>query len=146
MKSNGTRKVDGLALASNVLLACLLLGGCMTVGPDYTRPVVNLPGNWNATGEGIVSNAPLDTVALGEWWRVLDDPILDDLMNRAQRSNLDLKQAEARLRQARAKWRLTDAEQLPTVSLGATARRSRGSEQAGPGGTSTTYANSLDAS
>ena len=121
----------------------------MTAGPDYTRPVVDTPANWSATADGVVSRGSLDPMALGQWWLVLDDPVLNDLMNRAQQGNLDLKQADARLRQARAQRQLTRSENLPKASVGATARRSRGSEQMGAGrsgGTSTIYANSLDAS
>lgn len=148
MKGNRPRVADGLLRTGSVALLCLLLGGCMTAGPDYTRPVVNTPTNWNATVEGVVNRSSLDPMALGQWWHVLDDPVLNDLMNRAQQGNPDLKQADARLQQARSQRRLARSEQLPTASLGASARRSRGSEQmgGGSGDTVTTYANSLDAS
>ncbi len=146
MKNKRPPKVGSLVLATCAPLACLLLGSCMTVGPDYTQPIVNTPEKWYTMPPNVASNAPLDTASLGQWWRTLDDPILDGLMKRAQQGNLDLKQAQARLSKARAQRRLSDAQRLPTVSLGATAKRSRGSEQAGPGGISTAYVNSLDAS
>jgi len=129
-------------------LVCLLLGGCMTVGPDYTQPAVSTPTNWSVPTDGAVQTGPLDSLALGQWWIAFDDPILSDLILGAQRNNLDLRQAEARLRQARAQRRLSDAERLPTASVGASVRRSSGSEKAGSGSSATTtaYANTLDAS
>jgi NodT family efflux transporter outer membrane factor (OMF) lipoprotein len=129
-------------------LVCLLLGGCMTVGPDYTQPAVSTPTNWSVPTDGAVQTGPLDPLALGQWWIAFDDPILSDLMLGAQHNNLDLRQAEARLRQARAQRRLTGAERLPIASVGASARRSSGSEKMGSGSraTTTSYANTLDAS
>lgn len=120
----------------------------MSVGPDYTRPAANTPTNWNATVDGVVKNGPMDSLALARWWQVFDDPLLSGLMIRVQENNLDIKQAYARLRQARAQRRLAGAQQLPTASISASARRARGSEKtgSGSGATTTTYANSLDAS
>ena len=148
MKEHRTRMAEGLLRACSAVLSCMLVGGCMTVGPDYSPPVVNTPTNWNATVDGVARGDSLDSVALGQWWLVFADPVLNDLMNRARQNNLDLKQSDARLRQARAQRHLTGSELFPKASVGTTARRSRGSEQTGGGSseTVTTYAHSLDAS
>lgn len=148
MNDRQTRVAGGLLRTWSAPLVCMLLGGCMTVGPDYARPVVNTPTSWSETVDGVARGDSLDSMALGHWWYILGDAVLNDLMNRAQQNNLDLKQAEARLRQARAQRRLTGSERLPKASMGATVSRSRGSEQMGAGSseTMTTYAHSLDAS
>lgn len=148
MNDTCAKIVGGLLRSTSAPLVCMLLGGCMTVGPDYSPPVVNTPTKWNATVDGVVRGGSLDSLALAQWWLALDDPVLNELMDRARQNNLDLKQAEARLRQARAQRRLTGSERFPKASVGATARRSRGSEQMGAGSseTATTYAHSLDAS
>lgn len=131
-----------------LVLTCPLLGGCMTAGPDYKCPAVGTPTNWSTKVDGVITNGPLDSAALSQWWRVLGDPVLTDLVVSAQRNNLDVKQAEARLRKARAQRQLAGAEQWPTVSLNASGSRSRTSAQMGAGSSATmsSYANSLDAS
>lgn len=56
-----------------------------------------------------------------EWWRAFQDPVLDQVVEAALASNLDLAQAVARVRQARARARIAAASQLPMVqaTLGA---------------------------
>ena len=131
-----------------LVLACPLLGGCMTAGPDYKCPTVGTPTNWSTKVDGVITNGQFDPAALGQWWRVFGDSVLTDLVASAQRNNLDVKQAEARLRKARAQRQLAGAEQWPAVSLNASGSRSRSSEQMGAGSSATmsSYANSLDAS
>ena len=50
------------------------------------------------------------------WWRNFRDPQLNSLIERATRGNLDLRAAEARLRQARAQYGVTRADFFPTVN------------------------------
>jgi multidrug efflux system outer membrane protein len=80
--------------------ACLLLGllaGC-AAGPNYKPPQTTVdPGFANAAQTNL---APSPTVA--DWWRGFKDPELDQLVQRAAASNLDLRIATANLRQARA--------------------------------------------
>lgn len=127
--------------------------GCMTVGPDYRPPVTALPDDWphaDAAGSKTAvdgrSDATNCTSELTHWWSVFHDPVLSNLVERARSGNLDVRQAEARLRQARAQRALAAAERLPTVAANASASRSRSSEETGGGDTSKMYANSLDAS
>lgn len=82
---------------------------------------------------------------LADWWRIFDDPLLNNMMTCAQTNNLDLRQAEARLRQARAQRLLAGANRLPTLTASGSARRSQNRLGSDADGT-TTYGNSLDAS
>jgi NodT family efflux transporter outer membrane factor (OMF) lipoprotein len=118
----------------------------MTVGPDYRQPDIATPTNWSSTATGAVRAGPLDPEALSRWWDVFGDPVLSNLLDNARRNNLDLKQAEARLRQARAQRRLAEADRLPTVAVDASASRIKGSEETGSGATRSSYASTLDAS
>jgi NodT family efflux transporter outer membrane factor (OMF) lipoprotein len=63
-----------------------------------------------------VSTAP---VTITQWWATLNDPELDALIDRAVESNLDLRLATARLREARARRAAVSGEQLPTINLDA---------------------------
>ena len=58
------------------------------------------------------------------WWKVFEDPVLDDLVGRAVAGNLDLKQAEARLRQSRALFKDARLDLLPRITSDATYNRS----------------------
>ncbi len=58
------------------------------------------------------------------WWKVFEDPVLDDLVGRAVAGNLDLKQAEARVRQARAIFKDARLDLLPRITSDATYNRS----------------------
>ncbi|WP_038223881.1 TolC family protein, partial [Xanthomonas maliensis] len=93
-------------LASLPLAAALLgLTACRTVGPDYAVPRA-------AAVNRAAANAPfLDTgntqVQAGaplpaRWWALYHDPVLDGLVERALRDNVELKVADANLRRAAA--------------------------------------------
>ncbi len=113
-------------------------------GPDYRQPQTQLPANWSIAETGDPAAKMAD---INRWWTVFNDPVLTELIGKAQAGNQDLYQAEARLREARARRQLAKANLLPTSSLTASARQSGSSEAAGGGGTtSELYSNSLDAS
>jgi multidrug efflux system outer membrane protein len=85
--------------------------GCM-VGPNYVRPAVEQPLYFKsqaATGE-----APL---MARDWWRLYGEPELDQLIESAQASNQTLRQAVARVDQARALARVAGSFLYPTISL-----------------------------
>ena len=87
--------VTGVCLAA--------LAGCM-VGPDFRRPETIPPAAWYGTAP---ADTPTSVVTPGvtemvEWWKSFNDPVLTSLVERAVRSNLDVKLAQSRIRQARA--------------------------------------------
>jgi NodT family efflux transporter outer membrane factor (OMF) lipoprotein len=67
---------------------------------------------------------------LTRWWTSFNDPLLDSLVERAVQSNLDLRLAEARVREARALRGVTAAGAWPALDLSASYTRSRTSENA----------------
>ena len=62
---------------------------------------------------------PAEAQARGEWWKAFADPVLDDLVARADRSNASIQVAAARLAQARAIARITDADRMPQLGVDA---------------------------
>ncbi len=117
-------------VASRPLLALLLVllaGGCK-VGPDYRPQQPQLPQAWFGP---TVKPSPAEVAAqdLARWWTVFQDPLLTSLVARAGQSNLSVKQAESRIRQARAARQMTAAGLGPSLAgLGAFSRsRSAGS-------------------
>jgi NodT family efflux transporter outer membrane factor (OMF) lipoprotein len=145
MKHKGTE----LIYAGVVLGAWLLgLAGCTTVGPDYKPHQTPAPTNWSsALGAGL-SGAVADTNLLERWWTEFNDPILSELIERARAGNLDLRQAEARVRESRAQRGIAKAALFPTVGASASASRTMASKETGNGLTSDyyDYATGFDAS
>lgn len=93
-------------------LAALLAGGC-AVGPNYRPPRAGALAHWaEPLGNG-ETNAP---ALLGAWWKNFHDPELNSLVDRAVRSNLDLKIAQARVRAARAEKQMTSADLWPSAN------------------------------
>lgn len=83
-----------LAIAAG---AGLLLCGCNKIGPDFHRPEIKLTDAW--------LDAPKKTAKAGDfstWWKLFHDPILDRLIEKAYRQNLDVQKAAIRIYQARA--------------------------------------------
>src|ERR1700757_4371413 len=85
----------------------LLLCGCM-VGPQYRRPAVTAPPAFKeappaqATAtDGWKTGAPGDGDRKGDWWRMYQDPRLDQLEEQVDKANQTLKAAEANFRAAR---------------------------------------------
>jgi len=93
------------------ILLSLLAAGC-TVGPNYRRPETPVPQTWAQDSNGLTA----EPVNAAQWWTLFDDMQLDSLVDRAVRSNKDLRLAEARIRQARAQRRVTASSGLPTLN------------------------------
>jgi len=103
-------KTNRLALLT-LVSALSAAAGC-AVGPDYQRPTVSAPARWSEPLAGGETNAP---TALAAWWTNFHDAELDTLIQRAAQSNLDLRTAQARVREARAQYGIAAAALLPTV-------------------------------
>jgi len=99
----------------SVAVLSLLLAGCV-VGPDHKRPeVAGAAAAWTQE----VAAGPFDL----EPWRAMGDPVLVGLIEKAVAANLDLRIAEARLREARAARDAAAGGRLPQA--GATAEVSQ---------------------
>src|SRR5437016_3615149 len=90
---------------ANILMAAtaslaVALAGCK-VGPNYARPTAEQPAAFKsqAATQPATQAAP---VLSAEWWRLYHDAELDRLIASAIESNQNLRQAVARVDQARA--------------------------------------------
>ncbi len=96
-------------------VAFLFAAGCM-VGPDYHAPQTPVPPTWSST-------AATQPVAITNWWTQFNDATLNSLIARAMATNLDLKIAESRVRQARAQRGIAAAGFWPTADATGQYRR-----------------------
>jgi len=102
----------------------VVLSGCM-LGPDYQRPPMPLP---TAYADATSVNAGAVSTTMGaDWWKLYDDPILNDLVATALSENLDVVAAVARIEEFDADLREANAALFPEIDLGAAAARSRSS-------------------
>lgn len=127
-------------------LVTVLLTGCTAVGPNYAAPELATPATWRGAAAARVAVAPTTPEDLATWWRQLDDPTLTSLVEQALQTSLDLRAAQAKLREARARRALAGAELFPTVSGSAAGRRVKASGESGGGGTANLFSAGFDAS
>jgi multidrug efflux system outer membrane protein len=116
--------------------------GC-SVGPDYVRPPVEVPASYKTP----TPSAELPVLPRS-WWQLYQDPGLDRLIAMATTSNQSLKQAIARVDEARALARVAAADFYPTLSLnpsvsGVRTSATRASLVGGAGPPSVTYGDLL---
>lgn len=97
--------VTGLALVGMLALA----PGCRSprewvangfkVGPNYCPPAVPVAQDWIDADDKRVLKDPVDHVV---WWSSFNDPVLNELVLQAYRQNLTVREAGARIMEARA--------------------------------------------
>jgi NodT family efflux transporter outer membrane factor (OMF) lipoprotein len=117
------RLKDLMTSTTVVASGAVLLSAC-TVGPDYKQPHADAPPAWHTDSYWRLaepSHAPLTP----DWWRSFGDASLDDFEQQALAQNQTLAAASAHYAQARATLANNKAQQVPEVDLGATAQRSR---------------------
>ncbi len=152
MMSNGSCSFHAVQKGVRQTFLAVLIGvavtlaGCAGVGPDYSKVEPQAPEAWNTTLQGGVNAEAVTPADLAQWWTILHDPQLTALEQRAVVGNLDLKEAQSRIREARAMRGISRSEYYPTVDAGATATKSRSSENSGTGTTRELYAAGFDAS
>ncbi len=101
-----------------ISLACVLftgLNGCINLGPDYQRPDldIKIPESY----QNDRSEPTISPVIEDQWWKGFDDPELDQLVEEVLIRNWDLKQAAARIIEARAEYVQVSADRWPQVNL-----------------------------
>ena len=107
------------------------VAGC-AAGPNYHTPPPDAPAQFaaaapaSASPSGKAAQTPAPDLTV--WWKALDDPELDSLVERAIRSNLDLEIALNRLQQARTYEAVVLGHALPEVDASAAAAKGTGSD------------------
>lgn len=107
-------------ICSFSLVAC-----CIKVGPDYIRPEMVLPEDWQTASQKYPEAGATDVQQLSRWWTIFDDPTLSALIERAIAGNLDLQRAKARLWEARSQKLATQADLFPAINGTGSATRNK---------------------
>lgn len=92
----------------------LALAGCM-LGPDHVRPDVAKVATAQAQLPRAAEAGVVPATPPSQWWKQLNDPMLDQLVDEALRNSPNLRAAQAKLLASRALQRQRRSEQLPSV-------------------------------
>jgi multidrug efflux system outer membrane protein len=99
-----------LRVVSALSTVSVMAGACM-VGPDYVRPSVEQPARFKSQAV-----SELGPPIPAEWWQLYREPELEGLIATANESNQTLRQAVARVDEARALARVAGSYLYPTIS------------------------------
>ncbi|HEV3059489.1 MAG TPA: hypothetical protein VGY48_14660, partial [Vicinamibacterales bacterium] len=104
-------------LGGPLLAVALVPAAACTLGPDYKRPVVNVPSEYR--GEAPTADPVAREPSLGDqkWWQVFQDEQLQELIRTALNQNFDLRIAVARVLESQALVGIARADQFPRVDV-----------------------------
>ncbi|WP_280154116.1 efflux transporter outer membrane subunit [Piscinibacter sp. XHJ-5] len=121
MNEKGTIVKRGMVLSA--LTLALVLAGCATPPAIDTAALPATPAAFKEGDGRWTVAAPAEAQPRGAWWKAFGDPVLDGLVERADRENTQVQVAAARLTQARALLRGAQADRAPQVGVSAGASR-----------------------
>jgi NodT family efflux transporter outer membrane factor (OMF) lipoprotein len=115
------RRFTAGVFCSAIGLGLISSAGCQTsfreyisngfkVGPNYCRPAVPIAEHWIDYEDARIRSEP---PAHWQWWRVFNDPTLDELVEISRSQNLTLREAGFRIAEARAMRAVAAGELLP---------------------------------
>ncbi|MCB1061435.1 MAG: efflux transporter outer membrane subunit [Verrucomicrobiae bacterium] len=110
--------------ALSVMMAAVL-SGCVTVGVDYQKPDAEVPDAWT---RALTKDLNGSKSSLEHWWKGFNDPVLNQLIDRARESNPDIVAATERVTEARALRGIAISQGLPQANAGGNYSRNRASE------------------
>ena len=129
-------------MKSVAFLVAFLLAGCAASLPKIDPAALpTIPAEFK---ENWTVAAPAEAQPRGEWWKAFSDPVLDELVARADRNNASIQVAASRLAQARAFVRATNADRSLQVGAGAGADRVRGVVNGAPGPARSVFSAGVD--
>ncbi len=116
-----------ISLARLTLCASVVsVGGC-SLAPIYHAPVVDIHADvWQDNVWHIAR--PMDAQSHGNWWEMFNDPILNELENRLDKTNPSLAAALARYDEATSYTRQLESGLGPTVDGGVSLTNNRQSK------------------
>ncbi len=103
------------AAYSSVLFGLAILSTGCTVGPNYRRPVVDVPPTYRNQA---ASGQSADAASFGDekWWQVFQDEELQKLIRTAIQQGFDVRLAANRILQAQAQVGLARSNQFPFIN------------------------------
>lgn len=127
--------LDFGARALSLFASILILSSytSCTIAPRQPVSTIPIPETWQEGQGGEEGQelpetvGALDAIDLARWWKTYRDPLLHSLIERGIVNNLDMREATARIREARAVQTVAAAPQLPFLDWSSTYTRTRNS-------------------
>jgi outer membrane protein, multidrug efflux system len=107
--------MTGKKISVAVLLALLLVAGCK-VGPNYSRPALNVPGQYRGVAPDLSNQPTGQPFAEMNWESVFQDETLQALIKEALANNYDIRIAATRILEANDQLGIVRANQLPSLN------------------------------
>ncbi len=105
------------------IAACaLLLGGCVSLAPDYQRPSAPVASQFSVVAGSSTATSAIPASDI-EWQNFFTDTKLKQLIEVALQNNRDLRIAVLNIEQARAQFQIRRADQFPTINAALTGSR-----------------------
>ena len=81
------------------IILVLAVNGCTMIGPDLVKPEPEIKDEWMEIGDPGFKAGATDYI---NWWNLFNDPVLNNLVEKAYQQNLPLQIAAIRIFEARA--------------------------------------------
>lgn len=107
------------------IVGALIVTGCSTLAPEYTRPEPPVSNEWKNQLDTNFQGLSTEPAAHVPWKKFIKDERLVQLIELALKSNRSLRQTLADVEAARATYRIQRAELFPNISIGLEKYRSR---------------------
>ena len=100
----------------NIAIIAALISGCGLLGPNYKKPNVGAPSDWNSGKSNTAESATLmsDTA----WWTQFNDPVLNQMIVEALANNNNIQVAIGNIYQAKAQLEKVKMSWVPTITMG----------------------------
>lgn len=119
------------------IASLFFVAGC-NVGPNYVRPKVIIPKGSSK------ADAEVKEFLIDGWWRIFQDPVLNDLECQTLKNNSDIKLAVANIEEAAALLKVAEGDNFPEIGIGA-AGAQNGIVKTAPGAKTRSYSYGVNA-
>lgn len=98
-----------------IIAYALTLTGCVSLAPEYQRPNLNLPHQFNSHVSDAAKQAQTELL-IPSWEQFIQDPQMKSVIEIALEKNSDLYLAALDVEEARVRFGLAGAEKYPQVN------------------------------
>jgi len=102
-----------------IVSLALMTSACKVLGPDYTRPIIDVPETYKEA-TGLDASKTRAALVDTRWWTLYNDDELNLLADQIEVQNYSVQALEARVRQAQALTEIAEAAKSPRIIAGGT--------------------------
>ena len=132
-----------MKINGNVILFVMLLLTSCKLGPNFHRPAMDIPEKFKEAGADWKVINPSDNKDKGNWWKIFNDPKLDELEEQLNKNNHSIKSAESSYSSALALVTKARVNYLPAIGASSSITKQK---QAPPIGVTLTHSTTFNAS